>query len=108
MKPSRLDADASVRHNSVMTCRSASLQLPVGTASVKLAPATSWTCVCPLYSDDPGDEDLVIFLGPDAEGVPLEVMGIELADDQLLVIHAMKLRRKYRDAYRRVMECRGR
>lgn len=66
------------------------------------------TCACPLYSGRPGDEDLVIFLGPDQNGVPLEVMGIELADEQLLVIHAMKLRPKYRDAYKRVMECRGR
>lgn len=22
-------------------------------------------CACPLYSSDPGDEDLVVFLGPD-------------------------------------------
>ena len=45
-----------------------------------------------------------MFLGPDERGVPLEVMGIELADGDLLVIHAMRLRPKYRDAFERVME----
>jgi len=34
--------------------------------------------------------------------VALEVMGIEL-EDALLVIHAMKLRAKYRDDFRRVI-----
>lgn len=47
------------------------------------------------------------FLGPDEKGVPLEVMAIDLAEDDLLVIHAMKMRRKYLDDYRRVMECQG-
>ncbi|MBA2488414.1 MAG: toxin [Chloroflexi bacterium] len=64
-------------------------------------------CTCPLYSGEPGDEDLVIFLGPDETGVPLEVMAIDLADGNLLVIHAMKMRRKYVDNYRRVIECQG-
>jgi hypothetical protein len=32
------------------------------------------------------------------------VMAIELADGDLLVIHAMHLRPKYRDAFERVME----
>lgn len=63
-------------------------------------------CRCPLYSAEIGDEDLVILLGPDLNGVPLEVMGVELADGHLLVVHAMKLRPKYRDDYKRVMECR--
>ena len=39
---------------------------------------------------------------------PLEVVGLELADGDLLVIHAMKLRRAYREDYVRVMECAGR
>lgn len=62
-------------------------------------------CACPLYSDDPDEEDLVVFLGPDNRGVPLEVIAVELADGDLLVIHAMKLRRKYLDSYAKVMEC---
>jgi hypothetical protein len=62
-------------------------------------------CACPLYSDEPDEEDLVVFLGPDQRGIPLEVIAIELADGDLLVIHAMKLRRKYLKDYVRVMEC---
>lgn len=63
-------------------------------------------CACPLYPPDADDEH-IMFLGSDDHGVPLEVVGIELADGDLLVIHAMKLRRKYRDDYARVMECQG-
>ena len=61
------------------------------------------TCAQPLYSDDPEDQDLVIFLGPDEHGVPLEVMGIELAGGDLLVVHAMRLRPKDRHDDDRVM-----
>lgn len=61
-------------------------------------------CRSPLYSAEPDEADLVIFLGPDPRGVPLEVMGVELADGDLLVIHAMRLRAKYRDDYKRIME----
>lgn len=61
----------------------------------------------PLYSADPDRESLVLFLGPDARGVPLEVIGLELADGDLLVIHAMRLREMHRDDYARVMRCHG-
>ena len=44
-------------------------------------------------------DDRLIFLGDDAEGVALEVMAVELADEGLLVIHAMKLRDRYRAQY---------
>lgn len=63
---------------------------------------------CPLYSSDPDEVDLVVFLGPDAHGVPLEVIGVDFADGRLLVIHAMRLRPSYREAYERVMRCQGR
>lgn len=59
-------------------------------------------CPLPLYSPEPGEEDLVIFLGLDANGMALEVMAIEL-EDVFLVIHAMKLRAKYRNAFKQVM-----
>lgn len=57
--------------------------------------------------DDPDDNDeRLVFLGDDQNGVPLEVMAIELEPDDgqdiLLVIHAQKLRPKYRDDYERV------
>ena len=65
-------------------------------------------CGCPLYSSDPDDADLVMFLGPDERGVALEVIGVELEGDVILVIHAMRLRRSYRADYARVMACQGR
>ena len=65
-------------------------------------------CACPLYppDPDPGDEDLVVFLGPDARGVPLEAVAVEQANGDLLVIHAMRLRETYAAAYAKVMRCR--
>lgn len=65
-------------------------------------------CTWPLYSADPEREDLVLFLGPDARGVPLEVAGLELADGGLLVIHATRLRKTHGGDYARVMQCQGR
>ena len=61
------------------------------------------TCRSPLYSDDEDRAGLVLFVGSDAHGVPLEVVGIEIADDHLLIIHAMRLRASNRDEYERVM-----
>jgi hypothetical protein len=37
--------------------------------------------------------------GDDADGVPLEVLAVELEDESLLVIHAMELRRRYQGKY---------
>jgi hypothetical protein len=65
-------------------------------------------CACALFPPNPDDEDLVVFLGPDLGGVPLEVVALELAGGDLLVIHIMKLRRTYRDDHAKVMECQGR
>jgi hypothetical protein len=59
-----------------------------------------------LHPVDDDETSLVIFLGPDARGVPLEVIGLELADGDLLVIHAMPLRRRFREEYERVMRWR--
>jgi hypothetical protein len=63
-------------------------------------------CPDPIYLSDamPSDANHVLFLGPDQRGVPLEVLGAELADGDLLVFHAMRLRDRYRDSYLRVME----
>jgi hypothetical protein len=44
-------------------------------------------------------DDRILYLGDDAEGVPLEVMAIEREDGGLHVIHAMPLRPKYRAWY---------
>jgi len=41
----------------------------------------------------------LVYLGDDAKGQALEVMAINLSDGDLLVIHAMALRDKYRQQY---------
>jgi len=41
----------------------------------------------------------LVFLGDDMEGIALEVMGVELEDKSLLVIHAMLLRDRFREQY---------
>ena len=46
-----------------------------------------------------GAEARLVYLGDDGEGVALEVMAVELDDGSLLVIHAMRLRAKYREQY---------
>lgn len=41
----------------------------------------------------------VVYLGDDDHGLALEVMAVEGKHDELLVIHAMELRDKYRKRY---------
>jgi hypothetical protein len=45
-----------------------------------------------------GDARL-LYLGDDEDGVSLEVMAVELADEELYVIHAMPIRKKYQPQY---------
>jgi hypothetical protein len=52
----------------------------------------------PATPPDRPDEAL-LFLGDDEAGSPLEVVGVELADGRLRVIHAMPMRAGYRDLY---------
>jgi hypothetical protein len=65
-------------------------------------------CPCPLYAPDEGTgwHDQVMFLGADGAGVLLEVVGIELENGDLVVIHAMRMRSRFRAAYGQVMRCR--
>ncbi|HEY3829391.1 MAG TPA: hypothetical protein VGL57_09355 [Solirubrobacteraceae bacterium] len=44
-------------------------------------------------------DDRIVCLGDDADGMALEVMAVEGSKDELVVIHAMELREKYRDQY---------
>lgn len=44
----------------------------------------------------------LVYLGEDARGRALEVMAVELSDGDLLVIHAMPLRARYRGQYEEV------
>jgi hypothetical protein len=59
---------------------------------------------CPLPLWQPGHTGLVMFLSPDQHGVPLEVVVLEDDAGELTIIHAMRLRASYREAYRDVMK----
>jgi hypothetical protein len=52
-----------------------------------------------LAAADADLDDRLLYLGDDADGVALEVMAVELATNELLVIHAMELRAKYGPFY---------
>lgn len=61
---------------------------------------------CPLPMEHPDATGQIIFLGPDQDGVPLEVVAFEDDLGGLTIIHAMRLRPSYKDAYREVMKWR--
>jgi hypothetical protein len=48
----------------------------------------------PAPRDSPLTDDRIVFLGPDPNGVMLEVMAVEI-EQGLLIIHAMKMRPRY-------------
>lgn len=53
-------------------------------------------CLRPFF--DPASIDVpdgVLFLGFDWNGVPLEIVAVERADGEIVVIHAMRMRRRY-------------
>ena len=57
-----------------------------------------------LYFVRPADpparpDDALLFLGDDVNGTRLEVVGVELADGRLRVIHAMPMRASYQQLY---------
>jgi uncharacterized DUF497 family protein len=59
---------------------------------------------CGLMFDQPAPvggvgQDRIVYLGDDAHGVPLEVVAVANAAGDVRVIHAMKLREKYRREY---------
>ncbi|WP_146179953.1 hypothetical protein [Micromonospora sp. RP3T] len=53
-----------------------------------------------LAPEPPERPERLLFLGDDKGGVPLEVLGIELLDGTLRVIHSMEMRPKYNRPYR--------
>jgi hypothetical protein len=60
-----------------------------------------------LFEEDPppGHSSIdkrLVFLGEDAAGIPLEVIAVEGGNGGLVVIHAMKLRSRYRTQYEEV------
>lgn len=44
-------------------------------------------------------DERLIYLGDDEDGIAIEVMAVELDDGGIYVIHAMTLRKKYREQY---------
>lgn len=61
-------------------------------------------CALPLYTpDERAHHVVVMFLGLDQHGVPLEVAAIETASEELIIIHAMRLRERFRSDFERVM-----
>jgi hypothetical protein len=58
-------------------------------------------------ADPPGRPDeALLFVGDDADGAKLEVMGAELADGRLRVIHAMPMRPGYERLYQEAQKWR--
>lgn len=51
-------------------------------------------------------DERLLCLGDDADGVPPEVMAVELSRDDLYVVHAMPLRAQYRSQYEEAKEWR--
>jgi len=67
-------------------------------------------CVLVIEKDPPpshptGSDKRFVFLGDDEEGVPLEVIAVEPASGSLFVIHAMKLRQRFKNDYEEVGSC---
>jgi hypothetical protein len=61
-----------------------------------------WALELPRPDDDPRRDPRLLFLGEDRAGVVLEVIGVETGARVLALIHAMPLRKKYREAYEEV------
>ncbi len=61
--------------------------------------------VRPAVPPDRPDEAL-LFLGADPDGNKLEVVGVELPDGRLRVIHAMSMRAGYEPLYKEAQEWR--
>lgn len=62
-------------------------------------------CPWPRYGElAREDANGVMYLWADEHGVPLEVGAIELDGGDLLVVHAMKMRRIYQADYQRMLE----
>lgn len=51
------------------------------------------------HNDPTWDDERVLFFGPDSEGIELEVVAVEIDEENFLVIHAMRLRDRYKAAY---------
>jgi len=71
----------------------------IGRAQVRHVVETS-RVVFVRPADPPARPDeALLFLGDDSAGQPIEVVGIEMDDGRLRVVHAMPMRRGYRALY---------
>ena len=62
-------------------------------------------CPSPRYTHvDESERDFVLFLWHDWNGVPLEVVAMDLASGDLVVVHAMKMRKSYEADYTEILE----
>ena len=64
-----------------------------------------------LYFVRPADpprrpDEALLFVGDDADGTKLEVVGVELADGRLRVVHAMPMREGYELLYKEAQKWR--
>ena len=74
-----------------------------GISAARMLPVVA---ICPLPMEHLEATGQVIFLGPDQNGVAREVVAFEDDDGELIIIHAMRLRPSYRNAYEEVMRWR--
>ena len=77
--------------NTLRLCGVSSLSVKHGVPTESIAHAVE-QCLVAVDLDVDGDPPRVPAIGPDPAGNLLEVIWLELADDQMLVIHAMPLR----------------
>lgn len=99
-----LDGSYSVRQNSRVeyagfSWAAAARKHGVSRAQVQFVVGRVGVCfVRPALPPDRPDE-AVLFVGDDEAGEAVEVVGVELADGSLRVIHAMPMRSNYRPLY---------
>jgi hypothetical protein len=96
-----LDSGNSVRHNygvEIRHLRSATRHRISRVRSRYVIDNAAHRFAQPAPSESPYRDDRLVFLGPDQDGVLLEVMAI-CDGDRLLVIHAQLLRDRYRSFF---------
>ena len=89
-----------VRHNVRVEIRftQSARRHKIGQARVRQVIAAP-RAILEVPSLTPGHADRLLILGDDETGRALEIVAVRVDGDTLLVIHAMDLRDKYRDAY---------
>jgi hypothetical protein len=84
----------SFSYYDVDSCRF--IDRPASTSSATTTPCTrSSTTWCRSISNPMPTHPKVLVIGPDSAGNLLEVIVLVLADDRMIAIHAMKLRRHF-------------